>query len=102
MTDGEQSNPSSEVILNQPEGAPVTPARWQQIKQLFVAALDIAPDERCAFLLQACGPDVLLRAEVESLLAEEHVVDVGAHFGGPAELVTEDAMIGRRLGAYEV
>jgi serine/threonine protein kinase len=45
------------------------PERWQQIEQLFHAALERAPDERAAFLDEACDGDGALRQEVESLLA---------------------------------
>jgi serine/threonine-protein kinase len=44
------------------------PERWQQVEQLCQAALDRAPDERAAFLKQACAEDTELRREVESLL----------------------------------
>ncbi len=43
--------------------------RWQQINRLFEAALDIAPDERGAFIEEASADDESLRREVESLLA---------------------------------
>jgi eukaryotic-like serine/threonine-protein kinase len=42
---------------------------WERIKELFGAALERDPSERAAFLNQACGQDVTLRAEIESLLA---------------------------------
>ena len=43
-------------------------ARWQRIDELFYAALDLDPQARPVFLLQACGSDVELLKEVESLL----------------------------------
>jgi len=42
---------------------------WERIKELFGAALERDPSERAAFLSQACGQDVNLREEIESLLA---------------------------------
>ena len=45
----------------------MTPARWQQLKQIFQSALERRPVERTAFVAQACGDDVALRREVESL-----------------------------------
>ena len=45
------------------------PERWQEVKQLLAAALEIEPEERPAYLDQACA-DVELRREVESLLAD--------------------------------
>jgi serine/threonine-protein kinase len=46
--------------------------RRQQIESLYHATLEQAPDQRSAYLLDACGNDDELRREVESLLAYEH------------------------------
>ncbi|HEX4901156.1 MAG TPA: serine/threonine-protein kinase, partial [Pyrinomonadaceae bacterium] len=46
----------------------MTPERWQEIKQLFNAALEHEPAGRLAFLAQASGNDESLRQEVASLL----------------------------------
>ena len=43
--------------------------RWQQISKLFQAALEREPDERPAFLDQACAGDDSLRREVLSLIS---------------------------------
>jgi len=45
-----------------------TEHQWEKIKELFGAALDRDPSQRAAFLKQACGQDVSLREEIESLL----------------------------------
>ena len=50
-------------------GAPVSAERWNTMMSLFNDALERPPDERLAFLAEACGSDAELRAEVESLLA---------------------------------
>src|SRR5262245_57321714 len=42
--------------------------RWQQIETLYHAALERAPDERAAFLADACADDSDLLREVEELL----------------------------------
>ncbi|HKR60979.1 MAG TPA: bifunctional serine/threonine-protein kinase/formylglycine-generating enzyme family protein, partial [Pyrinomonadaceae bacterium] len=47
----------------------MTPHQHQRVTELFHAALEIAPDERTAFLNQAADGDSELRREVESLLA---------------------------------
>ena len=47
----------------------MTSERWEQIKQLFHAALEHEPAERPAFLARACAGDERLRQEAESLLA---------------------------------
>ena len=44
-------------------------SRWPRVKEIFHAALARAPDQRAAFLRDACGEDVALSDEVESLLA---------------------------------
>jgi non-specific serine/threonine protein kinase/serine/threonine-protein kinase len=53
----------------------MTPERWQQIKAVLAAALERTPVERAAFLEEACGGDISLRAEVESLIACEQPGD---------------------------
>jgi hypothetical protein len=47
----------------------VTPEHWQQVKELFEAALERGPAQRAAFLAQASVGDQEIRREVESLLA---------------------------------
>ena len=47
----------------------MTPERWQRIKKLFNAAVELAPKERGAFLDANCAGDPGARAEVESLVA---------------------------------
>ncbi len=49
----------------------MTPERWQQIEQLYHAALEHATAERAAFLASACATDEALRQEVEVLLAAD-------------------------------
>jgi len=43
--------------------------RWEQIKALAQAAFDKKPDQRSAYLSEACRGDEALRAEVESLIS---------------------------------
>jgi Tol biopolymer transport system component len=47
------------------------PERWQQVADLYEAALERDPANRSAFLSEATGGDEPLRREVESLLAQE-------------------------------
>lgn len=49
----------------------MTPERWQRVKELFHAALELQPDERSSFLEVRCAGDATLLAEVMSLL-ERH------------------------------
>ncbi|MBC7927975.1 MAG: protein kinase [Bryobacteraceae bacterium] len=46
--------------------------RFEQVEDVFLSAVELAPEQRGPFLEQACGSDVWLRQEVESLLAHEH------------------------------
>ena len=44
-------------------------ANRDKIRKLFEAALDCPPDRRAAFLEEACGGDMALRAQVEALIS---------------------------------
>jgi hypothetical protein len=46
----------------------MAPERWQEVKNVLYAALDLKPDERPGYLERACAGDDSLRHEVESLL----------------------------------
>jgi eukaryotic-like serine/threonine-protein kinase len=81
--------------------AELTPERWQRIKEVFADVQERNPAERGEFLRQVCGREAWLRAEVESLLEAAGV--------GTTDSVSEgvrgradDAMIGRRVGAYRI
>jgi len=77
----------------------MTPERWQQIRDVLAKALELAPDERSAFLNRACSSDRSLRREVETLLASSD--DVRSSFlQSSAPRVTLTA--GTKLGEYEV
>jgi serine/threonine-protein kinase len=49
----------------------MTPERWRQIEEVFQAVVERMPEERAAFLDQACTSDPELRREIESLLAHD-------------------------------
>ena len=53
----------------------MTAERWQQIKQLFQEARELAPEPRSAFLDQRCLGDYELRSEVISLLEADQQPD---------------------------
>jgi serine/threonine protein kinase/tetratricopeptide (TPR) repeat protein len=44
--------------------------RWQQVKELYLTALEHEESERHVFVAEACGRDDALRSEVESLLVQ--------------------------------
>jgi Tol biopolymer transport system component/tRNA A-37 threonylcarbamoyl transferase component Bud32 len=84
----------------------MTPARWQQIEGLYLAARERDPAVRESFLAGACGDDEELRAKVESMLAqdgrEDKILDIPA-----AGLLTEGCentaiREGAQVGPYRV
>src|ERR1700693_1794303 len=82
--------------------------RWQQVNDLFHSAAERAPEERSAFLDEACHGDKGLCREVESLLAsyerEENFIESPAFEIAP-ELLTNDmagALVGELIGHYRI
>ncbi len=84
----------------------MTPERYQHISELCYAALQLEPDQRKAFLDQACSDDQALRREVESLLSyqqeAEDSFDTPALEVAARLLAKEQAMAGRQLGRYQI
>src|SRR5580693_5880710 len=87
--------------------------RWQEIKDKLDAILNLAPEQRPAYLEQLSGADPELRRELESLIASHE--QAGTDFlnvphpqapdpSAPDNLDPDhrDPMIGRRLGTYEI
>jgi serine/threonine protein kinase len=79
--------------------------RWEQVSQLYQAALERAEHERRGFLLAACGNDEELRREVESLLAQEnsqtHILDRPA-IGLMNDSIDSRVSPGTQLGPYRI
>ncbi len=80
------------------------PSRWQQIEDLYHAALECAPSERAALLARA-NPE--LRREVESLLAQDSggtPLDHPAWEGASSLLGSTVAAVtpGTQLGPYKI
>ncbi|MCG3127767.1 MAG: Serine/threonine-protein kinase PknD [Phycisphaerae bacterium] len=85
--------------------------RWLRVKDLFHAALSCEPQSRGAYLLSACGDDMALRREVESLLGSHErassFIELTAAEEGNRGAAWEGrrasaALIGRRLGPYRL
>ena len=77
----------------------MTPERWQQIRDVLEEALELAPEQRSAFLEKNCSSDPSLRQEVETLLASSP--DVRSSFlQASPRVVTLTS--GTKLGDYEV
>lgn len=95
------------MALSRDEIVAMKPERWEQIDQLLQSALARVPQERSAFLAQACGDDELLRSEVESLIASHDdannflntpMSQLAADFvNGQARLTT-----GQKIGHYKI
>ena len=47
----------------------MTPERWQDVRRVLNAALELEPDQRPTYLDGACANDPSMRREVEGLLA---------------------------------
>jgi serine/threonine protein kinase/Tol biopolymer transport system component len=86
----------------------MTPERWRQVEELYHAALERPPDQRTAFLRDACPEDVGLCREVESLLAQEKgadglleapVLQAAAKMFAQSQSVS---LLGRQLGHYQL
>src|SRR5579864_3910177 len=77
----------------------MTPERWQQIKIVLQQALELAPDQRSAFLDHSCSSDHSLRQEVETLLGSSD--EARSSF---LETSTLQVTLtpGTKLGDYEV
>jgi len=45
--------------------------RWSMVEEIYHAALERAPEQRAAFIAEACASDAGVREEVESLLAQK-------------------------------
>ena len=77
----------------------MTVERWQQVKDLLQKALELAPEERNAFLDQSCSSDHSLRREVENLLNSSKEVRSDFLRSSGASAVLRK---GTKLGDYEV
>src|ERR1051325_9136481 len=79
------------------------------LKELFLAALELAPEARPAFLAEACSGDRDLQREIESLLAayeNDSLSTPGFEICVPLlaseALDTLDRRAGERLGPYRL
>ena len=84
------------------------PERYSKVEELYHATLEREPNERASFLEQACGEDVALRSEVESLLGydarAEHFIERPPDDVAAAMLAAEQkqSMLGNTLGHYRI
>jgi len=86
------------------------PERFQELKDLVGAALDLPVAERDAFVVRRCGEDIELLAEARSLLAQETshgtdglTMDVAAPVSREATLVCDAAAVHpESIGPYRI
>jgi eukaryotic-like serine/threonine-protein kinase len=88
------------------------PGRWRRVNEIFHSALAWAPDQRTAFLRDACGEDAALMGEVESLLAAHIAAGSFAEGAAIDAVMSHDAAIANRaapamaagseLGSYRI
>jgi serine/threonine protein kinase/Tfp pilus assembly protein PilF len=90
------------------QGKTLNPERWQQIRKVFDAALEVSAGERQRFLAAACKDDAGLRLEVESLLRSHD--EAGGFLESDANppdlkdgsVAVDDPWIGKQTGAYRI
>jgi serine/threonine-protein kinase len=86
---------------------PAAGKRWERVKELFEAAVDLAPNERAILLTRECDSDEALRREIESLLESDNQTD--GFIEQPVSKIprdlfpeAEEPLAGRKFGAYQV
>jgi serine/threonine protein kinase len=77
----------------------MTGERWQEIKNVLEASLQMDSERRRSYLDQACSSDQSLRREVESLLAADKQAQTSFLESPPLAMRLEK---GTRLGDYEI
>jgi len=77
----------------------MTPERWQQVRDVLEGALGLAPEQRAAFLDDACFNDPSLRRDVESILASPGQAESSLL---PSSIIRVMLPKGTRVGHYEV
>jgi serine/threonine protein kinase/Tol biopolymer transport system component len=86
-----------------------TADRWQQVAEVYLAAVERDPPDRDAFLSEACEGDEGLRREVESLLGYESATDPwierpAAALAAPMldTSASPSWLTGRQIGPYTI
>jgi serine/threonine protein kinase len=79
------------------------PKTWDQVKEILALALEQSPEERTNFIRKACGNDLAVRAEVESLMLHYARADSLLENSPAADaLFFSPVMVGKRVGAYRI
>jgi len=84
----------------------VTPERWQKVRELFHAVLELDGVQRASYLDEACSGDYSLRKDIETLISSHEragsFLEVPALAGGehsPSETSVASASAGNRVAA---
>ena len=89
----------------------MTPERWQRIKQVAFATLELEEEERAAFLQNACGSDRELRENIEGLLEEDRqpggsiekaIAEAAAQVHKGQVAPGAESMLGRTISHYKI
>ena len=79
------------------------PERWERVKELHARALELPAEEVSKFLATECGDDLLLRAEIDALLAvdvdSEGFLETPDHAPASGDVGEEPL---QRLGDYDL
>lgn len=79
---------------------------WKRVEEIFLAAGEVDPADRPAFLRDQCGGDSELLSEVESLLAHDsgsrNTSLTGIVRQGAENVVETGSLNGRRIGTYRI
>lgn len=96
------------MALSRDERLVMKRERWEKVDRLLQAALARRPQERSAYLVQACAGDELLRSEVESLIVSHE--DADNFLETPISQLAAELMVppqagltaGQKLGHYQL
>ena len=84
----------------------MTPAHWQQVKQIFNSAIEYEPAARAEYLARACAGNDSLRNNVELLIAAHEkdgsFIDSPAYQAVAESLSEQTLSTGQIIGHYEI
>src|ERR1035441_8641766 len=80
------------------------PEIWNRVERLFLATVDLPPDERTRFLDLECAGDPKLRDEIESLLDSDRKngESIAVAVESEAALMLDTPAAADRIGPYRV
>ena len=79
------------------------PGEWPRIRELFEAALLLPPEQRRAYVVAACGADLVLAGHIEELLAAHDRAKGFLDTPAPVnEISSTPNMEGKRIGPYHL